>query len=146
MIAFFDSSALVKRYLREPGSERVRELLEESTLATSRISPVEIASALARRCCEWRLDDALRRRLLRDLDEDLGSFYLVEVAPKVVRIARDLLGRSRLRVADALQLASSLALERRLQSPVHFVVFDRDLNDAARSERVEVLEAGARGA
>ena len=102
MIAYFASSALVKRYVREPGSERVRERLEESTLATSRISPVEIATALARRCREGRLEDALRRRVLRDLDEDLGSFYLVKVAPEVVRIARDLLERSRLRVADAL--------------------------------------------
>ena len=64
----------------------------------------------------------------------------------VVRTARDLLGRSRLRAADALQLASSLELQRRLQSPVRFVAFDRDLNEAARREGVEVIDAGTQGA
>ena len=146
MIAYFDSSALVKRYVRESGSKRVLALLEEATPATSRYSSVEIASAFARRCREGRLNDALRHRLLRNLDEDLDSFYLVEIVPEVVRTARDLLGRSRLRAADALQLASSLELQRRLQSPVRFVAFDRDLNETARREGVEVIDAGTQGA
>ena len=92
MIAYFDSSALVKRYVRESGSERVMALLEEATPATSGFSSIEIASAFARRCREGRLDDSLRRRMLRDLDADLESFYLVELVPEVVLTARDLLG------------------------------------------------------
>ena len=146
MIAFFDSSALVKRYVRESGSERVLELLEEATPATSRFSSIEIASAFARRCREGRLDDSLRRRMLRDLDADLESFYLVELVPEVVLTARDLLGRTRLRAADALQLASSIVLQRRVQSAVLFVAFDRDLNEAARGEGMGVPGVGVRGA
>lgn len=146
MIAFFDSGALVKRYVRESGSERVLELLEEATPATSRFSSIEIASAFARRCREGRLDDSLRRRMLRDLDADLESFYLVELVPEVVLTARDLLGRTRLRAADALQLASSMVLQRRVGTPVLFVAFDRDLNEAARGEGMGVPGAGVRGA
>ena len=145
MIAYFDSSALVKRYVLESHSDRVLVLLKETTPATSRFSSVEIASALARRCREGRLDDSLRRRLLRDLDDDLDSFYLVELMPEVVRTARELLERNRLRAADALQLASSLVLQRRVQSPVLFVAFDRALNEAASREGTEVLGAGAGG-
>ena len=144
MIAYFDSSALVKRYVGETGSRRVLALLEETTPATSRFSPVEIASALARRGREGRLDDSLHHRLLRYLDEDLESFYLVELVPEVVRTARDLLDRNRLRAADALQLSSSLVLQRRLQSPVLFVAFDRGLNAAATREGLEVVGVGAR--
>ena len=146
MIAYFDSSALVKRYVRESHSERVLAWLEETTPATSRYSSVEIASALARRFREGRLDDSIRHRLLRDLDEDLDSFYLVEVAPEVVRTARDLLERNRLRAADALQLASALALQQRVERPVLFAAFDQNLNEAARREGVEVLVTGAQGA
>ena len=146
MIAYFDSSALVKRYVGEFGSRRVLELLEETTPATSRFSPVEIASALARRCREGRLDDALRHRLLRCLEEDLESFYLVELVPEVVRTACDLLDRNRLRAADALQLSSSLVLQRRLRSPVLFVAFDRGLNAAATREGLEVVQSRARQA
>lgn len=146
MIAYFDSSAIVKRYVRESGSERVMALLEEATPATSRFSSIEIASAFARRCREGRLDDSLRRRMLRDLDADLETFYLVELVPEVVATARDLLGRSRLRAADALQLASSMVLQRRVQSPVLFVAFDRDLNEAARGEGMGVPGVSVRGA
>ena len=146
MIAYFDSSALVKRYVGEFGSRRVLELLEEPTPATSRFSPVEIASALARRCGEGRLDDVLRHRLLRCLEEDLESFYLVELVPEVIRTACDLLDRNRLRAADALQLSSSLVLQRRLQSPVLFVAFDRGLNAAATREGLEVVQSRARQA
>lgn len=146
MIAHFDSSALVKRYVRESHSDRVLALLDETTPATSRFSSVEVASAFARRCREGRLEDSLRRRLLRDLDEDLDSFYLVEVVPEVVSTARDLLERNRLRAADALQLASALALQQRVERSVLFVAFDQNLNEAARREGVEVLGAGAQGA
>ena len=146
LIAYFDSSALVKRYVRESGSERVLTLLEEATPATSRFSSIEIASAFARRCREGRLNYSLRRRMLRDLDADLDSFYLVELVPEVVLSARDLLGRSRLRAADALQLASSIVLQRRVRSPVLFIAFDRDLNEAARGEGIGVPGIGVRGA
>ena len=146
MIAYFDSSALVKRYVRESHSDRVLALLDETIPATSRFSAVEIASALARRCREGDLDESLRHRLLRDLDDDMDSFYLVELVPEVVRTARGLLDRNRLRAADALQLASSLVLQQRMQSPVLFVAFDRGLNVAASREGIEVLGASARGA
>ena len=84
--------------------------------------------------------------MLRDLDADLESFYLVELVPEVVLTARDLLGRTRLRAADALQLASSIVLQRRVQSAVLFVAFDRDLNEAARGEGMGVPGVGVRGA
>ena len=146
MIAYFDSSALVKRYVRENGSERVMALLDEVNPATSRFSPIEIASAFARRCREGRLGHSLRHRMLRELDQDLESFYLVELVPEVVLTARDLWGRSRLRAADALQLASSMVLQRRVGSPVLFVASDRDLNEVARDEGMGVPGVGGQGA
>ena len=146
MIAYFDSSALVKRYVREPGSDEVLTLLRDNTPATSRFTSVEIASAIARRCREGRLDDSHRHRFLRELDDDLDSFYLVELVPEVARSARELLQRNPLRAADALQLASSLVLQRRLERPVLFVAFDRGLNAAAGREGMKVSGVGAQEA
>ena len=46
MNAFFDSSALAKRYVDEPGSERVSEILRSaSALGVSILTPTEIVSA-----------------------------------------------------------------------------------------------------
>ncbi len=52
---YFDASALVKRYLREKGSAEVRRLLASDTPATSRLSQVEVASALVTSCTRGRL-------------------------------------------------------------------------------------------
>lgn len=57
LIDYFDASALAKRYVEEPESGRVRELLARSLVATSRITEIEIASALARRCREGDFSD-----------------------------------------------------------------------------------------
>ena len=49
---YFDASALVKRYVREPAAVSVRRLLKSDRAATSRLSEVEVASALTRRARE----------------------------------------------------------------------------------------------
>ena len=45
---YFDASALVKRYVRENGNTAVRRLLSSDTPVMSRLSEVEVASALMR--------------------------------------------------------------------------------------------------
>ena len=52
---YFDASALVKRYVRENGSTAVRRLLSSDTPVMSRLSEVEVASALMRLAREGAL-------------------------------------------------------------------------------------------
>ncbi|MGH7387624.1 MAG: type II toxin-antitoxin system VapC family toxin, partial [Candidatus Methylomirabilales bacterium] len=47
--AYFDTSVLVKRYVREPGSRRARVLLRRYRFLSSAIAPLEVISALVRR-------------------------------------------------------------------------------------------------
>jgi hypothetical protein len=66
-VLFFDTSALVRRYDRtEPGSESVRKLCQRAgqhTLLITRITPIEVASALNRKLREGALSpEALDRR------------------------------------------------------------------------------------
>lgn len=47
---YFDSSALVKRYVEEPGSDRVNSILANAGIVTtSKLTYPEILSAFARR-------------------------------------------------------------------------------------------------
>ena len=56
MKAFFDSSGLAKRYIEEPGSSRVQEILEGATsLGLAAICIPEMVSALCRRKREGSL-------------------------------------------------------------------------------------------
>ena len=141
MIAYLDASALAKHYVEEPGSAAVRNLLQGSLPATSRLTAVEVASALARRCREGSLLTTDRDQLLRDLSEDLTVLYVVELVPVVVARARALLLRYPLRAADSVQLASCLVLREKVESSVLFVAYDQRLLEAGRGEGLDVFDS-----
>ena len=129
----------MKRYVREEGSDRVRDWLAAGTAATSRLTEVEVASVLMRRWREGSFGAAQRDRALAALVADLGILTIVEIAPPVTSRARRLLERHPLRAADAVQLASCLLLRDATGGPVAFAAFDGPLNEAARAEGLTEL-------
>jgi predicted nucleic acid-binding protein len=133
---YFDTSALAKRYVRERGSSKVRRLLSSDIAATSRLSQVEIVSALMRRSREGALSEARRETVLSALDVDLSAMLVVEVSSAIVARANGLLRAHPLRAGDAIQLASCLHLRDELQEDVTLVAFDDRLALAARKERI----------
>jgi uncharacterized protein len=142
LIGYFDASALVKRYVEETGSETVRRLLDECLVCTSRLSEVEISSALVRRSREGAISQSDRDHALSRLSEDIQSFYVVELFPEVVRSARGLLLRHELRASDAIQLACSAHLREASAEGILFVAFDEKLNEAAIGEGLTTLSTG----
>ena len=132
---YFDANALAKRYVREKDSPRIRRLLSADVPATSRLSAVEIVSALMRRSREGTLSDKNRDRTLAVLDGDMAAMLIVELTPEIVRRAQGILGRYPLRAGDAIQLASCLVLQEELkEETVSFVAFDARLVAAAAAE------------
>lgn len=136
---YFDASALAKRYVREAGSAAIVRLLIDAVPATSRLSQVEVASALARRQREGAMSAAERDRALARLEDDIAVFHVVELSTAVAGAARRLLIRRALRASDAVQLASCLHLAEELGTPPELVAYDLPLVTAARSEGVRVL-------
>ncbi len=136
MIDFFDSSALLKRYVDEPGSAQVDALLvTDAERAVSAITHTEVACALAR-----RVRDAIR--LLDQLAEDLKAPLHIAINDEIVATSVTLGIRYRLRVCDALQLASAVALKKATGRIVRFISADADLNVAARAEGLSVINPG----
>lgn len=129
----------MKRYVREAGGDRVRRWLASGTPATSRLSEVEVASALARRWREGAFGAAERDRALSALDTDLNALTVVEIVPAVAQSARKLLLRHALRAGDALQLASCLYLREAVGEAVAFAGFDDRLSGAAATEGLRLL-------
>lgn len=144
---FVDASALVKRYVRERHSAAVRRLLANSPVAISRLSEVEVASALARLHRDGRLTSRARDRALTAFVADLSSWHVVELTAPVATLARRQLLRHSLRSGDALQLASALWLQEALGEPLAgLVAFDARLIEAALAERFRIVRrASARG-
>lgn len=109
MRVFFDSSALVKRYIREIGTEEVLVRCDQATeLAVATIAWPELVSAFRRLVREDRLDEARYMALKADLAADLADAVLCEISPQVVQRAIAALEAHPLRAMDALHIAAAL--------------------------------------
>jgi predicted nucleic acid-binding protein len=138
-VLYFDASALAKRYVSEAETSAVRRLLGRGGSATSRLSEVEVVSALARRCREGVVSSSERDRASARLRDDIASMYVVELSADITAAATGLLLRHPLRAADAIQLASCLHLAGQTRTPAELVAYDLPLATAARREGVNVL-------
>jgi predicted nucleic acid-binding protein len=138
-VRFFDASALVKKYVREPGSTRVRRLLRGGDVTVSRVSEIEVVSAFARFARDEAISSAQCDRAAVAFVGDLAAWHVVELTPEVAMTARQLLLKHVLRAGDAVQLSSALVLQTGLGEPLEeFVAHDMRLNDAARAEQLVV--------
>lgn len=112
-----DTSALVKYYHPEDGTQEVTQLLDEPAArhSISCLSLVETVSAFAGKFRMRQIDaqafDALRQRFYHDIGQ--GRFRMMPVTAARYQDAAQLIVKhfqSRLRTLDALQLAIALAL------------------------------------
>ena len=88
MRVFFDSSALVKRYIREAGTDEVLARCDRATeLAVAVIAVPEVISALRRLVREGHLGEPQYAALKADLGADLADAVLCETSPQVMRHA-----------------------------------------------------------
>ena len=142
---FLDTSALVKYYRREEGSDFVERLF--TTVADhrviSRLAMVEIESAFATRVRTGEIDRDTAFVARRRLESDLGRGHLrmAAVSDQHFEAARRLLtkhGTERsLRTLDALQLSVAIRL-RQAGFPLIFVAADRKLCEVAELEGFRV--------
>jgi len=109
MRVFFDSSALVKRYVDEAGTAEVLAWCDKATeLVLSVVAVPELISAFRRLVREGRLSEAQYAQLKADLRVDLADALLCETSPQVVQRAIDALEITTLRAMDALHIGGAL--------------------------------------
>ena len=140
-VVYFDTSALVKRYLAETGSEWVRACLRGSTVRvfTSLLTAIEGVCTFSRRRREELLSPDEQRQVSATFDYDLTYRYtLVGLEPRTMDAARQMAERHPLRAYDAVQLATAWLLNQDLldsgQAPLTFVCADDRLIAMARTE------------
>ncbi|GJL57030.1 MAG: ribonuclease VapC [Nitrospirales bacterium] len=109
--AYFDTSVLVKRYVREEGTSEARRLLKHYCILTSAIAPTEAISAFSRRRTLGELTAPHFAEILRKLKSDRAYWELVEVSPLVLQEADEVILKTDLRTLDALHLASILTFQ-----------------------------------
>ncbi len=112
---FLDSSALVKRYVPETGSVWIQGIADATTgnlLIISRITWVEVLSALARRQREGSLSTTDVNLIIQRFRYDLNNQYqVIELDRALAESAGQLVNQYPLRAYDAVQLASVLLIQ-----------------------------------
>lgn len=139
---FLDSSALVKRYVGEIGSTWLRTitaLQSNNQLIITRITWVEVVSALARRQREGTLSTNDVDKTVQIFQHDLDTQYgVVELDQSLAEAAGQLVRQHNLRAYDAVQLAAALriqtALVQKKSSTLNFLTADNRLIIAAKTE------------
>jgi predicted nucleic acid-binding protein len=144
---FLDTSALVKLYVEEQGTDRLLPLVSnqpENRFAVLAISVVEIRSAIRRRQRAGDIDDNVATAILESVQSHLETQFMRQaVNDTVIDRALEMIDRYALRAYDAVQLAGCLVLCAITAQEFTFICSDHRLLEAARSERLTVLDPAA---
>ena len=139
---YFDSSALVKYYAQETGTNWVRGLIDiqpANEIFTALVTGAEIVAALKRR-------ERMNLITVTDAAAALAvfknqfriRFKALRTSDAVVDRAMELAENHKLRGYDAIQLASALLIEERMTiqgvGPLTLISADVELNQAAQAK------------
>ncbi|HEX4945341.1 MAG TPA: type II toxin-antitoxin system VapC family toxin [Blastocatellia bacterium] len=139
-IWFADTSAVVKRYVREPGSDWLRNDVVKHDIIISQITPIEIMAALGRRFRQGVISRfafyQARRMFLLHLEAD--QYTIVALDQPIVDEAIRLTFHQGLRAYDAAQLATAIeASKTRDRNRFVFLTADTTLQAVAEREGLQ---------
>ena len=132
MILYCDTSALLKLFVAEPGSDRMAEQAAAcSVLAVNRITWVEAHAALARRSREQPAAASQFEAARQRLTHQWPDFFTLELTPALAAQAAHFADVFALRAYDSVQLASAHTLQAAQADTVVFACFDLRFSRAA---------------
>jgi predicted nucleic acid-binding protein len=147
---FFESSAIVKRYVTERGTAWVKGLADPASgnlVHLVELTGVEVISAIARRVRGGSLTTAAAGPLCAQFRAEYAQdFHIVLLTPALISSAMDLAETHALRGSDAVQLAAALEMDgrsRALGNTLTLVSADLELNSAATDGGLTVEDPNA---
>ena len=136
MRVFFDTSAFVKRYIEEPGTDKVIEICRQAEhLVLCVICLPEMIATLNRLVREGKLAKGDYRKTRDLILKEIGDAEICTITPDVVTRTIRCLEHNALRAMDALHLGCALIVE-----PHLFVSSDQRQIEAAKREGLKVME------
>jgi len=140
LILYLDTSAWVKLYVREAGSEELStHTAAAEAMAASVVAYPEARTAFARLKAQGISTEVMHQQRLAQLNLDWENMLRIELGPAIIRAAGDLAEVYGLRGFDSIHLASALWLKEKTSAPLHFAVFDQRLRAAAERAGLAVV-------
>ncbi len=143
---YFDSSAAVKNYVQEVGSNWVKSIFNSVTtkvIYAVSISEVEVVSAFVRRKKGKTLSSNDAKVASQQFRYDFANdFRVIDVEAVLINNSVNLAETHYLRGYDAVQLSAAIKISKQISSlklsSLVFVSADNDLNTAAQIENLTV--------
>ena len=145
-IFYLDTSAIVKRYRQEQGSEVIAQLLEnppsEDRFYTSFLSVLEFTSAILRLARGGQFREELAGEILANFRIDVRDIFMVwPLDNDLVNEAVSVVFENSLRSGDAIHLATAISLHNSARGPqVVMVSADIELLDGAEASALAILD------
>lgn len=139
---YFDSSALVKRYVEEDGSDTVESILsdnEDVDIITSKLTYAEMHSAFKRKEREGNISEKQLNEGVNNFEEDWKQLLNVEIHDELLPVIKKVIHKYTLRGADAIHLSSALWFNKLVRTDVTFVASDKNLLKVAISEGLQAI-------
>ena len=139
MILYLDTSALVKRYVREAGTDEVIVLLESAgSVGSASLTKVEMAAAFEKTVRQGWVKRKIAMQAWQDFLDHWSSFTRLNISSGTIDRASSLAWEYGLRGYDAMHLACALLWQETLDTQITMATFDRDLWQASKKARLEV--------
>ena len=143
-IHYLDTSAFVKLYVREPGTDEMLRLASPAaghTLYVLALTRVEFRSAVRMRQRKGDIASAVANDLISRMEQHLRTLFRVQlVTDAVLEESTALLDRYPLRAYDSIQLAGCRTVQAQSTEPVPFVCSDHQLLRAAEAEGLKIID------
>ncbi len=139
MNLYIDTSALIKFYIREAGTEQVIALFNQQPLvATAALTQAEIASAMAKAIRLGWVEYDNVSLAWRDFLAHWSAYMRLPVSSMIIERAASIAWQHGLRAYDSVHLASALTWKDGIGSEVVFACYDKNLLKAAYQEGLTV--------
>jgi uncharacterized protein len=134
MILYLDASALVKKYVTEPGTATVNAAISATNMiGTSLLTRAEVAAALAKAVRMGWITAGDGMNAAERFRTEWPHLFRIVTTEALVAHADELAWMYGLRGYDAMHLASGLFWQRSMRDIVTFATFDRLLWTAAQA-------------
>mgnify|MGYP001582306992 CR=1 FL=1 len=137
MSCFFDTSALIKRYIDEDGSDAVEEILgEQDEIIVSPITKIECFSVIKRLLLEKAIIKKNYDLLSKEIAYDFKFFSIIDFSDILEKQALKLVDRYQLKPLDSIQLASCLLAKKEIS---YMVACDDKLIYSSKKEGLRII-------
>ncbi len=138
MNVYWDTSAIVKRYLAEAGSSAVVNLLRQDPVSgTVVVTRAEMAGVFSRAFSRAKITENQLNQGMRNFRQHWPAFLRIRITEPMIRDADHLAIEYNLRGYDAVHLAGALIWKDRVADTILFATFDDNLWRAAVAEGFE---------